>query len=74
MMSFILCPELIMSENPKRSASVTEKFVREENLKRFRRLLAETTDEDRRRVLSSLITSLLEQDERPTALPFSRPA
>jgi hypothetical protein len=61
-----------MSENPQRNAVATEKFVREENLKRFRRLLAETNDEDRRRVISSLITSLLEQDEPRFAAPLSR--
>ncbi|MGP9811610.1 hypothetical protein ACTZWT_08885 [Rhodopseudomonas sp. NSM] len=40
-------------------------FVREENLKLYRRLLSETDDEERRRVLLQLIASLsLAQRER----------
>ncbi|WP_182915242.1 hypothetical protein [Rhodopseudomonas palustris] len=35
-----------------------DKFVREENLKLYRRLLSETRDEERRRVLLQLIASL----------------
>ncbi|WP_165825322.1 hypothetical protein [Rhodopseudomonas palustris] len=39
-----------------------ETFVRDENLKLYRRLLAETQDEDRRRVLKQLIAQLTERD------------
>jgi hypothetical protein len=35
-----------------------EKFLRDENLKLYRRLLAETRDEERRRVLRKLIANL----------------
>jgi len=35
-----------------------DKFLREENLKLYRRLLAETHDEERRRVLVQLIANL----------------
>ena len=35
-----------------------DKFVREENLKLYRRLLSETHDEERRRVLLQLIAGL----------------
>jgi hypothetical protein len=38
-----------------------EKFVRDENLKLYRKLLAETRDEDRRRVLKQLIAGLVER-------------
>ncbi|AVT77939.1 hypothetical protein RPPS3_38770 [Rhodopseudomonas palustris] len=38
--------------------SVLDKFLRDENLKLYRRLLSETTDEDRRRVLKQLIAQL----------------
>lgn len=38
--------------------SVLDKFLRDENLKLYRRLLSETTDEDRRRVLKQLIAEL----------------
>jgi len=41
-----------------------EKFVRDENLKLYRKLLAETRDEDRRRVLQQLIANLIEHDPR----------
>ncbi|WP_185966147.1 MULTISPECIES: hypothetical protein [Rhodopseudomonas] len=39
-----------------------DKFLRDENLKLYRRLLAETHDEDRRRVLKQLIAQLSERD------------
>jgi hypothetical protein len=39
-----------------------EKFVRNENLKLFRRLLSETGDDERRRVLQQLIADLTERD------------
>ncbi|MFC0241539.1 hypothetical protein [Rhodopseudomonas telluris] len=42
-----------------------DKFVREENLKLYRRLLSETHDEERRRVLMQLIANLSERD-RPS--------
>ena len=42
--------------------SVLERFVRDENLKLYRRLLSETHDEDRRRVLKQLIAQLTERD------------
>jgi len=42
--------------------AVLEKFVRDENLKLYRRLLSETHDEDRRRVLLQLIASLSDRD------------
>ena len=41
-----------------------DKFVREENLKLYRRLLSETHDEERRRVLRKLIDSLAADGER----------
>ncbi|MGX7744971.1 hypothetical protein [Rhodopseudomonas parapalustris] len=41
-----------------------ETFVRDENLKLYRRLLSETRDEDRRRVLKQLIAKLTERDPR----------
>ncbi|WP_322518037.1 hypothetical protein SR870_11230 [Rhodopseudomonas palustris] len=42
-------------------------FVREENLKLYRRLLAETHDEERRRVLLQLIASLAPRDRSDRA-------
>jgi len=39
-----------------------DKFVREENLKLYRRLLSQTHDEDRRRVLKQLIASLNDRE------------
>ncbi|MFT4274750.1 MAG: hypothetical protein QM576_00210 [Rhodopseudomonas sp.] len=44
--------------------SVLETFVRDENLKLYRRLLSETHDEDRRRVLKQLIAQLTERRPR----------
>lgn len=41
-----------------------EKFLRDENLKLYRRLLTETRDEDRRRVLKQLIARLTEGELR----------
>lgn len=40
-----------------------EQFIRAENLKLYRRLLAETDDEERRRVLLALIACIAEQDK-----------
>ncbi|MFZ5738433.1 MULTISPECIES: hypothetical protein [Rhodopseudomonas] len=41
-----------------------DNFIRDENLKLYRRLLSETHDEDRRRVLKQLIAQLTERDRR----------
>ncbi|RED31797.1 hypothetical protein BJ123_11435 [Rhodopseudomonas thermotolerans] len=43
---------------------VLDNFIRDENLKLYRRLLSETHDEDRRRVLKQLIAQLTERDRR----------
>jgi hypothetical protein len=43
-----------------------ERFVREENLRLYRRALSETTDEVKRGVLRTLI-ALLEEDSRDKA-------
>ncbi|WP_022719705.1 hypothetical protein [Rhodopseudomonas sp. B29] len=40
-----------------------DKFLRDENLKLYRKLLAETRDEERRRVLQQLISSLIRDSE-----------
>ncbi|NEW89387.1 hypothetical protein DU475_19260 [Rhodopseudomonas sp. WA056] len=50
------------SNGSKQQESVLDKFLRDENLKLYRRLLAETHDEDRRRVLKQLIAQLSERD------------
>lgn len=51
-----------MSQCLKRTGTSLDKFVREENLKLYRRLLSETHDEERRRVLMQLIANLSERD------------
>lgn len=42
-----------------------EKFVRKENLKLYRKLLAETTDEQRRQTLLKLLADEEAKDARP---------
>ncbi|MCG6204568.1 hypothetical protein LPW26_07975 [Rhodopseudomonas sp. HC1] len=49
---------------PERTGTSLEKFVREENLKLYRRLLSETQDEERRRVLLQLMASLNDRDRQ----------
>ena len=42
-----------------------KKFIHEENLKLFRKELAETTDPEKRRVLLKLLTEEKADDEQP---------
>jgi hypothetical protein len=42
-----------------------KKFIHEENLKLFRKRLAETTDPEKRQMLLKLLTDEAAKDERP---------